>query len=265
MRPTLTSRSGRLLAASAVLALSLGLGACTIGEVENGDDDNTGAATTGQASQSESAEPTEETTAGTGAPEGELDQLVLTSADAPELGLQPVSPEEISAGVSQIGDLTEGVRVEPAHCADVNQDSLLEQTEPGQLALQAGLVGADSYAVALSRSTEGLGDRERLIEECPEMSVVFPLGEQDLVTRTVNTPLEVEAPEGVENFSAVAQDSSVDAGGQEVRSGSLLITGTVRDLGVTVTVTNGSGEVSAEARDAALDAFARQAEKVRAA
>lgn len=57
----------------------------------------------------------------------------------------------------------------------------------------------------------------------------------------------------------------MDAGGQEVRSGSLLITGTVRDLGVTVTVTNGSGEVSAEARDAALDAFARQAEKVRAA
>lgn len=264
MRPTIlppSRRHGRrALAATAALGLALGLGACTIGET---DDDDTPAAQ--PSSESASADPAENTEAETGAPDAPLDQLVLTSADAPDLGLQPVSAEEISGGMSAIGDLTEGMRVEPEQCADVNQDSLLEQSEPGALAIQSGLVGDTSYAVALTRVTDDMAQRAQLIEECPEMTVVFPVEGQELTTRTVNTLLDLEAPDGVEDFSAVSQDSSMNMMGQDIRSGTVLITGTVRDLGVTVTVTSGTGEVPEEARNAAIDAFAKQAEKVRAA
>lgn len=244
--PTPSRRYGRrALAASAALGLALSLGACTVGET---DDDN---ATTAQS------------TPEAGAPEAPLDQLVLTSEDAPELRLQPISPEQITGGMSAIGDLTADMRVEPEHCADMNQDAMLEQAEPDSLALQSGVVGTTSYAVALSRVTDHMEARDQLIEECPEMTVVIPAEGQEFSTRTVNTPLDLEAPEGVDNFSAVSQDSSLDVMGQEVRSGTVLLTGTVRDLGVTVTVTSESGDVPEDARAAAMDAFATQAEKIR--
>lgn len=259
--PSPSRRHGRrAIAASAALGLALSLGACTIGET---DDDDT--ATAQPSSETASAEPAENTEADTGTPDAPLDQLVLTSADAPDLGLQPVSAEEISGGMSAIGELTSGMRIEPEQCADVNQDSLLEQSEPGALAIQSGLVGDTSYAVALTRVTDGMAERDQLIEECPEMTVVFPVEGQELTTRTVNTPLDLEAPDGVEDFSAVSQDSSMNVTGQDIRSGTVLLTGTVRDLGVTVTVSNGTGEVPEDARSAAMDAFVKQAEKVRAA
>ena len=165
--------------------------------------------------------------------------------------------------MSAIGDLTADMRVEPEHCAEMNQDAMLEQAEPDSLALQSGIVGTTSYAVALSRVTDHMEARDQLIEECPEMTVVIPAEGQEFSTRTVNTPLDLEAPEGVDNFSAVSQDSSLDVMGQEVRSGTVLLTGTVRDLGVTVTVTSESGDVPEDARAAAMDAFATQAEKIR--
>lgn len=265
MRPTILppSRrsSRRVFAATAALGLALSLGACTIGQTDN-DDEN---AVTSTTSATGAAKPVEDSETRDVAPEAPLDQLVLNSADAPDLGLQPVSAEEISGGMSAIGDLTAGMRVEPERCADINQDSLLEQSEPGALAIQSGVVGDTSYAVALTRVTDEMAERDRLIDECPEMTVVFPVEGQELTTRTVNTPLELDAPDGVENFSAVSQDSSMDLMGQEVRTGTVLITGTVRDLGVTVTATSGTGGVSEEARNAAMDAFAKQAEKVRAA
>ena len=127
------------------------------------------------------------------------------------------------------------------------------------------MVGDTSYAVALTRVIDEMAERHRLIEECPEMTVVFPVEGQEFTTRTVNTPLDLDAADGVKDFSAVSQDSSMDMMGQEIRTGTVLITGTVRDLGVTVTVTSGTGEVSEEARNAAMDAFVKQAEKVRAA
>lgn len=219
-----------------------------MGETDDQNDDN-----------GSTTQPTSEA----GAPDAPLDQLVLTSEDAPDLGLQPISPEDITGGMSAIGDLTADMRVEPEHCADMNQDSLLEQAEPDALAIQSGLVGTTSYAVALTRVTDDMVARDQLIEECPEMTVVFPVDGQELSTRTVNTPLDLEAPEGVDNFSAVAQDSSMDVMGQQIQSGTVLLTGTVRDLGVTVTVTNASGDVAEDARAAALDAFTKQAEKVR--
>ena len=259
--PPSRRNSSRVFASTAAIGLALSLGACTIGETDN-DDQNTVNSTT---SETASAEPAGDSETPYSAPEVPLDQLVLNSADAPDLGLRPVSAEEISGGMSAIGDLTAGMRVEPERCADINQDSLLEQSEPGALAIQSGVVGDTSYAVALTRVTGEMAERDQLIEECPEMTVVFPVEGQELTTRTVNTPLDLDAPDGVEEFSAVSQDSSMDLMGQEVRTGTVLITGTVRDLGVTVTVTNGTGEVPEEARNAAMDAFVKQAEKVRAA
>ena len=267
---TLPRRRGRrLLAASAALGLALGLSACTIGEVDD-DTAATDTSATQQTSATESAEPTASTKAeadSQAAPATELDQLILTAADAPDLGLQPVSPEEIAGGMDMIGGLTEGLKVEPPHCAEFSQDTLMAQSEPGTMAIQAGQKDDIAYAVAVTTVIDGLPDRAAAIEDCPVMTVSFPLGEggRDLVTETANTVLDVEAPAGVENFVAVQQDSSMDMMGQNVTSGNLIVTGTVRGIGVSVTATIPAGEVSPEAQTTAMDTFVKQAEKVRAA
>ena len=206
---TLPRRRGRrLLAASAALGLALGLSACTIGEVDD-DAAATDTSATQQTSATGSAEPTEAEADSEAAPATALDQLILTAADAPDLGLQPVSPEEIAGGMDMIGGLTEGLKVEPPHCAEFSQDTLMAQSEPGTMAIQAGQKDDIAYAVAVTTVIDGLPDRAAAIEDCPVMTVSFPLGEggQDLVTETANTVLDVEAPAGVENFVAVQQDS----------------------------------------------------------
>lgn len=256
---SLSCRS-RVLAASAVLGLTLGLGACTIGE---GDDDEGGATATPAATGS--AEPAESADSGTAPPAGDVEQLVLTAEDAPEVGLQPVPADEISVGMDALGAFTSDVRVEPERCADVGQDGFGEQTEPGAVAIQAGQVGATSYAVAVTRVPEGLRGRAQQIEDCPVMTVAFPLRGEEMVTETQNSLLDLDAPEGVEHFAAVVQDNSMDMMGQSIRTSNVMITGVVRGLGISVTAAGTGGPVPDEGRDAAVELFAAQVEKVRSA
>ena len=256
-------RSRRLLAASAALGLTLGLSACTIG---GSDDDDTVAATpqssvTGTADQGPSR--TGDAAAAADAPTVGVDELILTAADAPDLGLQPVPAEEISGGLDVIGSLTEGVRVEPEICADVSQDSLTAQAEPGTMAIQAGQRGETAFAVAVTTIDEGLADRVGQIERCPVMTVTLPIEGQEMVTESTNTLMDLDAPEGVEGFAAVRQDSSMTMMGQPFTSGNLMLTGTVRGIGISVTATNPAGQVTPEAQSIAMDAFAAQAAKVR--
>lgn len=258
--PTPSSRrpGRRILAASAALGLALSLTACTIGEV---DDDET--PTAQPAAPAETAtEPAPEVLDTPGAP---VDQLVLNARDAPDLGLVAVSTEELSGGIDSLEGLTEGLRVEPEACADFSQDAFLAQAEPGVMAIQAGQSADTQIAVAVTTLTSGIPDRDRLLGDCPTMTVTIPIQGTEVKSETRNTLLPADAPEGVDEFSAVSQDNSMDLMGQEMQTGTVLITGVVRGIGVSVTATSGAGPVSEVARATAMDTFAKQAEKVRTA
>jgi len=192
-----------------------------------------------------------------------VDELVLTSGDVPGLQLTPVSAEEITGGVGALEDLAAGLRVDPAHCADVSQDTFLAQAEPGVMAIQAGQNGDTAYAVSVSTVTDSLPERARLVADCPSMTVTVPLQGAEVTTRARNTLLPLDAPEGVEHFAAISQENSMDVMGQQVRTGNVLITGVVDGIGVSVTAASGTGEVPDAARETAMDAFVRQVGKVR--
>lgn len=264
MNSTVTSaprrRGRRLLAASAALGLALGLSACTIGE---GDDDDKGTAAP-QTSATDTTAPAEESVdTDAQPPAGGVDDLIITAADAPELALRPVPAEDIAGGLSAIGGLTENVRVEPEHCADFNQDALLEQAEPGTMAIQSGEVGENAFAVAITTVVDELPERAPQIADCPVMTVTFALEDQELVTESTNTLVDIDAPEGVRDFAAVLQDNSMDVMGQPVENGNFMITGSIRGIGVSVTATSTTGGISPEIQDAAMDAFTKQVDKIR--
>lgn len=277
MTSTVTSlprrRGRRLLAVSAALGLALSVSACTIGE---SDDDKAAAGSTSTqqsaaADSSTSADADEnadsskaaDKDAGDNAPAAGIDELILNSTDAPELGLKPVPAEEIAGGMDALGALAQDVKVDPPHCADLNQDALTAKAEPGTIAIQSGMQGQTPFAVALTTSPEGLPQRAGEIEKCPVMTVTIPIEGQEIKSETTNTMLEDKAPEGVEDFAAVLQDTSMDIAGQAMNSGTVMITGTVRGIGVSVTGTSAIGELSPEAQAQALDVFAKQAEKIR--
>lgn len=253
----------RVLAASAGLGLALSLTACTIGET-NVDDDEA-AAPSPQLTVETSASTPPAATGAPGTPDTPVDQLVLNAGDVPELGLTPVPHEEISGGMDALSGLTEGMRVEPAHCADFNQDAVLAQTEPGVMAIQAGASGQVPVSVGVTRDTGGIPERTTQIEDCPTMSITVPVQGAQVTAEAVNTVLPIEAPEGVEQFTALSQDTTMDMMGTPIRTGNVMLTGTVRGIGVSVTATGIEGPVPEPARDAALDAFIAQAEKIRAA
>ncbi|EYT65110.1 hypothetical protein H483_0102570 [Dietzia sp. UCD-THP] len=250
-------RAGRrVLTASAAVGLTLGLASCTIGE--SGDD-----AAPAETATATSEMRQEQPTVAPGAPEAGVDQLVLNAQDAPELGLAPVSAEEIAGGVGALEDIAAGVRVDPERCADFSQDAFLAQAEPGAIAIQAGQSENTAYAVSVTTVTAGLNDRDRLIVDCPTMTVTIPLEGTEVTTRAENQLLPLEAPEGVEHFAAITQNNAMDMMGQELLTGNVLITGIVRGIGVSVTVANAAGPVSDAERDTAVDAFAKQVEKIR--
>ena len=256
-------RRARVAAASVLLGLTVGLGACTIGE---GDDDEGGdSPTTPGTSVAGSAEPDGSADAESPPPPADVEQLVLTAEDAPDAGLQPVPADEITGGMDALGAFTSDVRVEPQQCADIGQDGMNAQAEPGAMAIQAGQVGETSIAVAVTRVTDGLPGRAQQIEDCPVMTVAFPLRGEKMVTETQNSLLDLDAPEGVEHFAAVVQDNSMDMMGQSIRTSNVMITGVVRGLGISVTAAGTGGPVPDEGRDAAVELFAAQVEKVRSA
>ncbi len=265
MNSTATSlprrRGRRLLAAAAALGLTVGLSACTIGEEVDDDATTTAAQQTSTADATPGAE--EPADSGDSMPVTPVDALILTAADAPELGLQPVPTEDIAGGLSLVDSLTEGVTVEPAHCADFNQESLMEQTEPGTMAIQSGMVGDTVVAVAVTTLTDELPERANEVANCPVMTVTMPIEGMELVTESTNTLLDLDAPEGVRDFSAVRQDSTANVMGQAVSTGNLMITGAVRGIAVSVTATSPTGEITPEVQATAMDTFVRQVAKIR--
>lgn len=258
----------RVLAVSAGLGLAFALTACTIGETSNDDDEAAAGPTTSATTAvrpSEEPAPAPAPAAESGTPGTPVDQLVLSAQDAPELGLVPISAEEISGGMDTLSGLAENMRVEPAECADFNQDAVLDQAAPEVLALQAGQTDQFPISVGVTRDLAGIPERTAQIEDCPTMTITMPLQGMEVTAEASNTLLDFEAPEGVEQFTAMSQETSMDLMGTPIRSGNVMITGMLRGVGMSVTVTGAEGPVSDSARDAAMAAFVKQAEKVRAA
>ena len=267
MRLSTTSRPlrHRVLAASAGVGLAFALTACTIGETNNDDESAAGPTTTAtsaaQSAEDSTAPPTP--TEDTGTPDIPVEQLVLNAQDAPELGLVPISAEELSGGMDALSGLTEDMRVEPAECADVNQATAMEQTAPGVLAIQTGQADQTPISVGVTRDIGDIPERSAQIEDCPTMTITMPIQGTEVTAEATNVVLGYEAPEGVEQFTALSQETTMDMMGTPIHSGNVIITGTVRGVGVSITATGAQGPVPDSAREAAMAAFVTQAEKIR--
>lgn len=257
-------RGRRLLAASAVLGLALGLSACTIGEV---DDDG---AVGRQSAVTGPTDPAEATAGGGGQVGGDtpavgLDQLIITAADAPEFDLQPTDVPQFIDAMSSIGSLTAQSRIEPAHCAEANLGSLIDQADAEALAIQTGRMGAMQVAVLITSNADTMSAQADQAEACPVITFTVPLGEMEATVRSSNSTVDLTPPEGVRDFAATLQDSVTTFMDQTSTTQSLTLVGTVRGIGISVSSTNPAGAITPEEQAATLGAFTRQAEKIRAA
>ena len=271
-------RGRRILAASAALGLVLGLSACTIGEVPGVNDTDT-ASTTANVADTQTSGASETTTAtsapGTSIPASEeslaqtaaglhsVDTLIVNADDIPGLGLEPTPAEDIALGLNSIGDLTAGLKTEPADCMEVNQDALLKRAEPGNLALQSGNRNGTEFAITVTTLDEGLSERRAETERCPVVRMTMPFQGTEVTSETRSTVDDVAAPAGVRDFAAVTQVTTADMMGQFVESGIFTLTGMVEGLGVSVTASAPNGPVAQADKDFAVDIFARQAQKIR--
>lgn len=275
-RPTHPSRTlgRRVLAASAGLGLALSLTACTIGETNIDDDKTAAAATTSESSAVQQSDATtsapapedaEKKAEKTGTPDVPVDQLIINAQDAPELGLTPISADEISGGMDALSGFADGMTFNPPECADFNQDAVLAQSAPGVLAIQSGQIDQSPISVGVSTDIGSIQDRTAQVEDCPTVTITMPLQGTEVTAEMTNALIGFEAPEGVEQYAALAQETKVDMMGTPIQSGNIAITGTVRGVGVSVTATNANGPVPDAVRDAAQAAFVKQVEKIRAA
>ncbi|HHX83921.1 MAG TPA: hypothetical protein GX694_01050 [Actinomycetales bacterium] len=257
----------RALAAVAALGLAASLTACTIGETGNDDEgaaDQTTAQDQGADGASEDGADAPGADSGD-APDVPVEELVLNAEDAPELALVAVPAEELEAGVSAMGGIAEGARIEPPECSAFNPTALDAQKDPGTSAFQHGRSGDAVVGVTVTTMPDGLKGQRDLVENCPEVTVTMPVegGEVQMATR--NTPLPDEAPEDVEEFAAVQQESTIDMGGEEQPTTSIVVTGIVRGIGISVSTTPIDPAATDAARQVAVDAFAKQVDKIKAA
>lgn len=254
----------RLATAAAAVGLAASLTACTIGTGDDGKGTGSGTASSAESAAPSSGAPGDAGgAAGAGTPDTPIEDLILSAQDAPELNLQAVPADQISEGLKAMGGITEGARVEPPECADFNQATLDAQAAPGTTAIRTGQSGSSPVAVAVSTVADGVRSQRASVERCPDMTVTLPLQGTEVRMKTTNTLLPHEAPEGVEDFVALSQKSSMDLGGFTQGSTNVVINGVVRGVAVTVSATGPEGGVPDSARDAALRAFTTQVEKIR--
>lgn len=97
------------------------------------------------------------------------------------------------------------------------------------------------------------------------MTITMPLKGVEVTAEARNALIDVDAPEGVEQFTAMSQETTMDVMGTPLQSGNVMITGTIRGIGVSVTATGAEGPVSDSARDTAIATFVKQVDKIRAA
>ncbi len=262
--PVSSRRPGHRVLAAAALAAALALTACS------SDDAGDGAG----AAPDQSSDPMNVTTAAEepdqapadrapGAPDTPVAELVLNDRDAPELGLVAIPADQIAEGVDAMGGITEGARVEPAECADFGAAAMDGRSAPDTTAIQTGQAGETPVSVAVSTVTAGITDQRAMVERCPEMTMFLPLNGAEAQVESSNRLLPGEAPEGVEHFVALEQESTVEVAGVTHTTTNIVINGAVRGIGVTVSAVGINGPVPDDARDAAMAAFATQAEKIR--
>ena len=162
-----------------------------------------------------------------------------------------------------MGGFTDGARVEPAHCADHNKAAMEAQSAPGTTAMQTGTSGDSPVSIAVTTVTSAIEGQRAAAERCPTMTMVLPMEGMEATVESRNSIVDAPAPEGVEHFVAVAQDSTMALSGTTQETSAFAVNGVVRGIGITVTTIGMGGAVPEAARQAALDAFAKQAEKIR--
>lgn len=133
------------------------------------------------------------------------------------------------------------------------------------VALQAGQTEQFPVSVGVTRDLAGIPDRSGQVKDCPTMTITMPLKGVEVTAEARNALIDVDAPEGVEQFTAMSQETTMDVMGTPLQSGNVMITGTIRGIGVSVTATGAEGPVSDSARDTAIATFVKQVDKIRAA
>ena len=198
-----------------------------------------------------------------GAPSQPIDQLLLTGGEAGEFGLTPVPASDIADSVKAMSGIAEGAQVNPPECADFNANAMAAQTAPGTTALATGQAAGAPVSLAVTTVTSELSKQVDLVKRCPEMDITLPMQGGELKNHSSNRTFDTPAPQGVDNFSAIEQESTVTMAGQTQTAHVVSINGVVRGIGVTVVTQNPNGPVSPEAKQAAVDLFNKQAEKIK--
>lgn len=198
-----------------------------------------------------------------GAPDTPIEELVLGGQDAPEYSLVTVPASQLAESVKAMSGFADGAKVEPPHCADLNQSTMEAQAAPGTTALATGTAGQAPVSVAVSTVTKGIEDQRGMAERCPSMTMTLDMEGAQATVESRNTIEDVPAPAGVEHFVAISQESSANIAGQTQTTSGYTVNGVVRGIGVTVSTMGANGPTSPEARDAAMALFTKQVEKIR--
>lgn len=198
-----------------------------------------------------------------GAPTLPIEQLLLGPGDAPAYQLVVTPSSQIAEQVKAMSGIAQGATVTPPQCADLTSGALSAQQAPDTTAIATGQGGGSPVAIAVTTVTGDLAKQADLVSRCPEVDIVFPTQGGELKNHLKRSNLsDAPAPAGVEHYSAILQQSTASAAGQTMNSSVISLNGVVRGIGVNAVVQNPSGDVTPEAKKAAVDLFAKQVEKI---
>ena len=198
-----------------------------------------------------------------GAPTQPIDQLLLSGDEAGPYGLTPIPASDIADSVKAMSGIAEGAQVNPPECADFNANAMAAQAAPGTTALATGQAGGAPVSLAVTTVTSQLAKQVDLVKRCPEMDITLPMQAGELKNHSVNRTFDTPAPAGVEMFSAIEQESTVSMAGQTQTANVVSLNGKVRGIGITVVTQNPNGPVTPEAKQAAVDLFNKQVERIK--
>lgn len=204
---------------------------------------------------------------GGGKPDTPIADLAVDTEDLDGITVVAVPSDSYQQSLEQLKQVLDTMSIEPAECKDAFSLQASMEDAEGLEGRQGQIPGeADSPSAVLSLSVgphkEGGPDRSELVSRCPEMTVGLAAPDGSNVSYTLhNSTADVQAPEGVDGFAGIMQSSTGDAAAGQ-NAGSLMLSGTVRELDVIV-VLSSTGDITDAQRDKGMEVFNKQVDKIK--
>lgn len=250
------------LSACALLSTALLLAACA-----DGGTDSDGTADSGGSGGSSGAATADNASTDLGPVTHSPADLAIASDAVPGLTLQAVSQEEIDELTVSDAELIRAMSVDPSACTRVHQAPVDEDTPPGAVSVNVGTIDDQQVRLYVFADSSFVEELTILTDDCSDSTIEYSPHEGGATTRVdvTSTPVDTEAPEGVAAFTPVEQRSVATRAGESRESSSVSVSGVLREAGILVAVTTESPRPPESVVGRALEIFAAQAEKIRAA